>query len=78
MSGALKPSQMPVSEFAQVCGCEKAGSAFCNFDDGDTGSCEDCYFLNMPSECDDDSLSFKGVEDCKKWCFVALGGGSLL
>lgn len=51
------------------CGCEEAGHKFCNFDDGDTGTCEKCYkFIDGgegSASCDTDGLPDDGAADCK-------------
>ena len=52
------------------CGCERAGSTFCNHVDGlGVGSCELCSHHSTWSSCYNDSLPLNGVVDCLNWCF---------
>jgi hypothetical protein len=47
------------------CGCED-GTNFCNYDAGNTGTCEAC--LSSAAECENDGLPEAGVQDCKDRC----------
>jgi len=79
--------QQQQEEYVPVCKCEVIGESFCNYDDGDSGSCENCVDIpgGHPSGCDQWGLPDAGAADCHKWCgqqqqqqqqeeFVALDG----
>lgn len=70
--GGYDPSDGPPElayEGSGKCGCEEAGHKFCNFDDGDHGTCEKCYkFIDGgegSASCDTDGLPDDGAADCK-------------
>ena len=66
-----------VAKEGQPCGCEEAGSKFCNYDDDSTGSCEDCSNFDSAIDCYNDGLAGAGAMDCVNRCFagssMALG-----
>ena len=45
-------------------GCEEDGSTFCNYDDGDSGTCELCSSFSTADDCLWDGLPDDGAEDC--------------
>lgn len=56
-----------------LCGCENAyswGQNFCNFDDGSSGTCENCFSNDMV-DCFFDGLPWAGANDCAYRCFGA-------
>ena len=50
------------------CGCEVDGVYFCNFDDGATGTCEDCTRFPAAEDCLKDGLPEAGAMDCTERC----------
>ena len=75
------------ASYVPVCNCEVIGESFCNYDYGDSGSCENCADIpgGTLSGCDQWGLPDAGAADCHKWCgqqqqqqqeeeFVALDG----
>jgi len=51
------------------CGCEINGIKFCNYNNGNTGFCEDCSNFGTVNDCDNDGLPLKGATDCRERCF---------
>jgi hypothetical protein len=57
------------------CGCED-GTNFCNYDAGETGTCQSCDDFSTAEECKGESsqLSAAGATDCEMRCFGPTGG----
>ena len=52
------------------CGCEIPSVKFCNYDDGNTGNCENCSDMEGELQsCYETGLPEKGANDCAKYCF---------
>lgn len=64
----------PPPALVPVCGCEAAGSAFCNYDYGAGvgGFCEPCSSVpgGAISGCVQMGLPDAGMRDCRRWCFA--------
>jgi hypothetical protein len=53
------------------CGCED-GSNFCNYNDGESGTCEPCSNHGSRDSCYNDNLPDDGAADCALRCFGIL------
>ena len=69
------PPRSPPSTYVPpsiVCGCEVLGHSFCNYDYGNSGTCEPCSDIDDVSSCASQGLPSAGVADCVRWCFGLL------